>query len=231
MGEEAAVDALNRDLDGKTPLEIIQWAARRFAPRLFATTAFGRGGMALLHMLRQAAPETPVLFIDTGYHFPETLEFLARIEREMGVRFTVLRPAMPRPAFLFAFGDDCHQRDPDRCCAINKVEPLDTWLSTSGARAWLTAIRADQGGARASTRLVEDQGNGLLKIAPLARWTLEEVNEYVTLHGVPTHPLNDRGYPSVGCQPCTTMAAGEREGRWAGAGKTECGIHTFLPRK
>ncbi len=216
------------DLAGRSPLEIIEWAVATHGPRLMTTTAFGYSGMALLHMLARVERSVPVFFIDTGYHFAETLRFRDFCRDELGLNIIDLRPEQPRERFEAEHGADIMQRQPDFCCARNKVAPLARLLEQRRYDGWLVALRRDQARTRAAIQPVEPQPDGMVKIHPLAEWTRDDVWAYIRQHNVPTHPLHEEGYLSIGCAPCTRpVAAGqhEREGRWAGQGKTECGIH------
>jgi phosphoadenosine phosphosulfate reductase len=171
-----------------------------------------------------------VVFINTGFHFPETLAYRDEIVRRFDLRhFVELQPVMPREEFARTHGLDLYARDPDLCCQINKVEPLRRYLP--GVRAWINGRRRDQAAARHDIRVVEALQGGLHKVNPLAAWTTRDTFYYMEQHGIPTHPLFEQGYASIGCAPCTRpVLAGEdeRSGRWAGQNKTECGIHTFL---
>jgi phosphoadenosine phosphosulfate reductase len=175
----------------------------------------------------------PVLFIDTGFHFPETLAFKDEIVKQWDLDLVELRGehgSAERQAEIY--GPKLYERDPDRCCQINKVEPLQPALE--GYDGWISGLRRDQSPLRAQTPIVEAQmlrsGSEILKVHPLARWTKEQVAGYVREHEIPTHPLLEKGFASIGCWPCTRAVRNgeaERDGRWDGLGKTECGIHTF----
>jgi phosphoadenosine phosphosulfate reductase len=197
------------------------------------TCSFQHDGVVLAHMLQGIAPEVRVVFIDTGFHFPETLAYRDEIVRRCGLRhFVELQPVMPREEFARTHGLDLYARDPDLCCQINKVEPLRRYLP--GLRAWINGRRRDQVATRQDIRVIEALAHGLHKVNPLAGWTARDTFYYLEQHGLPTHPLFERGYASIGCAPCTRpVLAGddERSGRWAGQNKTECGIHTLLEPK
>jgi phosphoadenosine phosphosulfate reductase len=220
------------DLAGLHPRSVLEWAATTI-DRLAVASSFQSSGLVILHLLRNIRPDVPVLFLDTGFHFPETLEFRARIEDEWDLNVVDLRGehgSVERQAELY--GPELFGRDPDQCCFINKVQPLQRALE--GYDAWISGIRRDQSPLRAGTPLVEAQllpsGNEVLKIHPLAGWSKDDVGSYVRDHGIPTHPLLENGYRSIGCWPCTRAVEpdeDERAGRWAGSVKTECGIHLF----
>jgi len=221
------VDELNAQFDGAAPETIIAWAAERFMPRLAATSSFQTQSAALLHMLSRVRPDLPVIFLDTGYHFPETLAYRDRLAAQFGLTLRIVRPAASPAEIARQHGDALYRRDPDLCCYINKVEPMRRALADLDA--WISGIRRDQTPDRAAIRTVEALPDGRLKINPLAAWTREDVWRYIHAHDLPAHPLFSQGYLSVGCAPCTSPVVGdqnERAGRWAGTGKTECGLHT-----
>jgi phosphoadenosine phosphosulfate reductase len=186
-------------------------------------------GVVIAHMLRRIAPETPILFIDTGYHFPETLAYRDQLVEQFGFPIRNLTSVMPRAEFVAKHGDDLYDRDPDLCCKINKVEPMQ--LALRGVRAWINGRRRDQAATRTRMPIVERLQDGIVKVNPLANWVSRDTWRYLTEHGIPTHPLFEQGYTSIGCFPCTRPVLpgeDERAGRWAGKNKTECGLHTFL---
>jgi len=226
------VDAANRELESATPEAILTWTWKHFRPKVILTCSFQHDGVALAHMLRTIAPEVPVVFINTGFHFPETLAYRDEIARRFGIRLVELQPIMPRAEFAAVHGLDLYARNPDLCCHINKVEPLKRHLP--GVRAWINGRRRDQASTRQALRTVEAFQGDLYKVNPLSTWTSRETFHYMDRHGIPTHPLFDKGYPSIGCAPCTRPVLpgeDERDGRWAGTGKVECGLHTFLEPK
>lgn len=225
--------AVNARFEKAEPQTILEWTHRTFSPHVFLTCSFQHDGVVLAHMLATIAPDVPVVFINTGFHFPETLAYRDDIVARLPIRrFVELSPIMPRDEFAATYGLDLYARDPDLCCHINKVEPLRRYLP--GMRAWINGRRRDQGATRHEIRIVEAYRDGLYKVNPLASWTTRETFYYMERHGIPTHPLFEKGYASIGCAPCTRPVLpgeDEREGRWAGQSKSECGIHTFLEPK
>jgi phosphoadenosine phosphosulfate reductase len=223
------LDAINLDLESKTPQDILAWTWEQFQPKVILTCSFQHEGVVLAHMLRTIAPEVPVVFINTGFHFDETLAYRDEIKTRFGINLVELLPAMPRAEFAATHGLDLYARNPDLCCQINKVEPLQSYLP--GVRAWINGRRRDQASTRQRIRIVERFRGDMYKVNPAAGWTARETFAYMEKHGIPTHPLFDKGYASIGCAPCTRPilpGESERDGRWAGQGKTECGLHTFL---
>jgi phosphoadenosine phosphosulfate reductase len=217
---------LSAELAALHPRAALAWAADAFPGRVALSVSFGGGGLALAHMLSEVAPETPVLFADTGFHFPETLAFKDAFVARYRLNLVELQPASD-PGPLYA-------TDPDRCCAIRKVEPL--YRALAGVDVWVSALRRDQSATRRAVEALEQHavdGHALLKLHPLAAWTRADVERYLAEHGIPRHPLLDDGYASIGCWPCTRRTApgeDERAGRWSGTGKTECGLHTMSRR-
>jgi len=203
-----------------------------FPGRIALVSSFGADAAALLHMVSQIDKATPVIFVDTGQHFPETLAYRDEIVRRFGLNLVELEPIMPRPEFAERYGLDLYARNPDLCCHINKVEPLRRYLP--GVRAWINGRRRDQASTRQEIRVVEAYQEGLYTVNPLASWTSRDTFYYLERHGIPLHPLFEQGYASIGCAPCTRPVLPgehERDGRWAGQSKTECGLHTFLDPK
>lgn len=191
------------------------------------SSSFQAGGVALLHLILQHRANLPVLFVDTGFHFRETLEYRDQLVREWDLDLRVLRwddagesasSILPLPYY----------NDPLRCCEIRKVEPL--YRELRSYKYWLTGIRREQTPERAAVREIERKrlpsGVAINKINPLAAWTTSDIEAYHEQNGINPHPLHLEGYPSIGCAPCTSKAAGNsRDGRWGGR-KLECGIHT-----
>jgi phosphoadenosine phosphosulfate reductase len=196
--------------------------------RIALVSSFGADSAALLHMASRIDPKTPVVFVDTGRHFPETLRYRRELCAALGLVNVIVAEPEPETlaaedpeAFLFA-------SDPDRCCEIRKVRPLAKALE--GFDAWITGRKGFQSATRARVPLFEAEGERV-KINPLIGWSATEILDYVRAAGLPPHPLVAKGYPSIGCLPCTSPARpGEdpRAGRWRGRGKTECGIHTAM---
>ena len=228
----ASPDAHYVDLERAHPRDVVAWASATI-DRLAVATSFQSSGLVILHLIRTFRPDVPVLFLDTGFHFAETLEFRQRIVDLWKLNIVNLRGehgSVEQQAKIH--GTQLYRRDPDKCCLINKVRPLQRALESYDG--WISGIRRDQSPLRATTPMVEAQmlpsGREVLKIHPLASWFKADVDEYVRHHHIPTHPLVEAGFSSIGCQPCTRPTfAGEHEraGRWDGFGKSECGIHAF----
>ncbi|MCI0343704.1 MAG: phosphoadenylyl-sulfate reductase [Planctomycetales bacterium] len=215
-------------LEGRSPAEVLRWAADRFAPRIALATGFGEEGCVIVDLIARERLPIGVFTLDTGLLFPETYDLWRRLEARYGIPIRAVRPALTLEEQAAAHGPALWERDPDRCCEIRKVAPLRAALR--GLDAWVTAIRREQTPDRAGAAPVEwDRKFGLVKVNPLVRWTGADVRAYVHANGVPRNPLHERGYPSIGCWPCTSpVAAGEdpRAGRWRGSAKKECGLHS-----
>ncbi|MCD4738049.1 MAG: phosphoadenylyl-sulfate reductase [Anaerolineae bacterium] len=212
--------------DEATPEDILVWAWKTFAPRVVASSSFQTQSVPLLHMISRVCPEMPVIFIDTGFHFPETLEFRELLQAHLGLNIVIAQPELSKNDFVLEYGEELYRRDPDLCCQINKVRPLQCALD--GMSAWVTGVRHDQTKNRSSLHDLETQISGVIKIHPLLRWDRAQVEEYRRHYDLPAHPLYEAGYLSVGCMPCTqpVLDVGDvRAGRWAGTGKRECGLH------
>lgn len=230
--QEHTVDAPDwRDagavLDERSVAEILTWAAMRFAPRLTFATGFGVEGCVIVEHVARLKLPIDLFTLDTGLLFPETYALWRRLEQRYGVVIRAVRPEQSVEEQARAHGDELWRRDPDACCARRKVEPLRAELARHDA--WVTAIRRDQTPERARARVVEwDARFGLVKINPLVAWSHDDVWAHVRAHDVPTNPLHQLGYPSIGCRPCTSaVRPGEdaRAGRWRGSAKRECGLH------
>lgn len=223
------IDQLAAELESQTPRQIIAWAIDTYAPQIAVSSSFQTQSLPLLHMVSRIDPEILVFFLDTGLHFWETLMFRERLQREMGLHIQNLYPDKQWQNFLARFGRELYQQDPDLCCFLRKVQPMQKGLIT--VRAWMTGIRRDQTANRHDAKILELEPDGLLKINPLLNWTRQDVETYIREHNLPTHPLFEKGYRSIGCKPCTRAVRvdeDERAGRWDGKGKTECGLHTEM---
>jgi phosphoadenosine phosphosulfate reductase len=203
------------DLESQSAQEVLAHVVDEYHPRLYVACSFQKEASVILDMLLAIEPAARVFTLDTGVLFPETYETWRRIEARYGIEIDVYRGEWIDGLWL---------RDPDACCGMRKVEPLERALSDVDA--WITGLRRDQSPNRAGTpKLGEDSGHpGKLKCAPLADWSEKDVWRYIAEHDVPYHPLHDRGYASIGCAHCTSPGGG-RDGRWAGTDKIECGLH------
>lgn len=190
--------------------------------------SFQAGGVVLIHMLRRYEPDIPILFVDTGYHFPETLQFRDELATAWNLNLWTLAAGSSVGEQEAEYGP-LNRTDPDRCCDLRKVDPL--YRALDGFDMWFTGLRREQAVTRADTRPIERKllpsGKVIDKVNPLAEWSWNDVVDYSRRHFLPRHPLYEQGYQSIGCAPCTISSSGTpgRAGRWAGLDKTECGLH------
>jgi phosphoadenosine phosphosulfate reductase len=218
---------ISDEFEAASPEAVLRWAIEEFGPDVAFATGFGAEGCVLVSMLSAISPGTRIFYLDTVLLFPETYALRDQLEARYGVHFERRATSLSVSDQAAQYGERLWEREPDLCCRLRKVEPLREMLK--GLRAWVTAIRRDQSAERTHTGFVEwDRKFGLVKINPLAAWSTRDVWNYIAKHDVPYNPLHDKGYPSIGCVPCTTpVQIGElpRAGRWRGTGKSECGIH------
>lgn len=197
--------------------EIVRWAWETYGEGLVVASSFQ--DLVLVDIVSKVSTDIEVVFLDTQFHFPETLDFAEQARRRYGLSLRVVRPAVPV--------EEQWRSDPQGCCRARKVEPLNAALA--GKSAWVSGLRRSETSTRAQAPIVGyDLVRQIVKVNPLANWSHEEVDSYLDGEGLPRHPLVDRGYPSIGCWPCTQpVAEGDdpRAGRWAGTAKTECGLH------
>jgi phosphoadenosine phosphosulfate reductase len=223
------IGKLSKEFETKTPQEIIEWAADRFCPNMAMSSSFQTQSMPLLHMTTRIIPDLPVLFIDTGYHFWDTLMFREKMGHEWGLNIIDLHRTPRWDSFMSQNARTLPVEDPNLCCYLHKVQPMQNALQ--GYQAWISGIRRDQTAVRSHAKILELQEDGLLKINPLLNWKKADVERYIEEHNLPHHPLYEKGYRSIACAPCTVAIEkndDERAGRWAGRGKVECGLHTSM---
>ncbi len=223
------LDSENERLEHATPRDRLAFAVEAFREDLLFTSSFGAQSGVLLHLWSEVARHLPIVFLDTGFLFPETLAYRDDLAKRLGLQIQVLTPDIPNADFVTRYGDDIQRRDPDFCCGLNKVAPLAPLREK--ARGWVSGLRRDQSRAREHVAILERDGH-LVRVHPLATLTKSNVAAYLAEHGIPEHPLVARRYLSIGCAPCTRAVADgedERAGRWAWTNKTECGLHLRTP--
>lgn len=212
-------------LEGASAAEVLAWTAETFGEKFIV--ASNMQDAVLVHLAARARPGVHVLFLDTGYHFAETMGTRDAVEQVYGVRVVDVRADLSVAQQDEVHGKDLFAREPDRCCAMRKVAPLESGLA--GYDAWVTGVRRVEAPTRANSPLVSyDEAFGLVKVNPLAMWSDGDMRAYIDEHAILVNPLVDAGYPSIGCAPCTMKplpGADPRSGRWAGRAKTECGLH------
>jgi len=217
----------NERLELATPEERLAFAVERYGKKTLFTSSFGAGSGVLLDLWSRVAGKLPVVFIDTGFLFDETLRYRDDLVARLGLTLHVVRPEISRDAFMAAHGDDIQRTNSDFCCGKNKVEPVATLKKD--AEAWVSGIRRDQSPDRADVPILLAVDGEPLKVHPIATFTAKDVQDYLKTHAIPPHPLEAKGYRSIGCEPCTRSVRpweDERAGRWAWSDKSECGLHT-----
>ncbi|HLL68076.1 MAG TPA: phosphoadenylyl-sulfate reductase [Micromonosporaceae bacterium] len=221
---ELAADA-SRKLEGKRAEEIVAWAAEEFGDRFCVTSSFADAVLA--HVVSRVVPGVDVIFLDTGLHFAETLRVRDVVQRTLPVTVRSIRPRQTVGEQEAEYGPKLWAREPDECCAIRKVEPLDRALENYDA--WAAGLRRDESPSRANTPVVSfEASRNKIKVSPMVAWTQADVDAYISRHNVPVNALIRQGYASVGCWPCTRRTppgTDPRAGRWPMFDKNECGIH------
>jgi phosphoadenosine phosphosulfate reductase len=222
MSGTLARTKLRPDLEPLDASGVLGYVVDRFHPRVAVACSFQKESVVVLDLLLQIAPDARIFTLDTHVLFPETYETWQRVEARYGIEIQVHQgPSLGRQAALY--GDRLWASDPDKCCDLRKVKPLVQALEDVDA--WISGVRRDQSVARAGTqKLAWDAKHEKWKANPLADWSEADVWDYISRHDLPYNPLHDQGYASIGCTHCTKPGAG-RDGRWAGTGKTECGLH------
>ena len=217
------------EFESKTPQEILEWAIREYGDDIAMSSSFQTQSMPLLHMATRIKPDIRIFFIDTGYHFWETLIFCVRVASDWNLNVIDLHRDARWDTFARQNLRNLPTDDPNLCCYIHKVQPMQK--AVNSVWAWISGIRRDQTEERAHAKIVELQDDGLIKVNPLLNWTKADVKHYIEEHNLPKHPLLEKGYRSIGCAPCTVAVGdsdSDRAGRWVGRGKTECGLHTDM---
>ncbi|HEV7192222.1 MAG TPA: phosphoadenylyl-sulfate reductase [Jatrophihabitantaceae bacterium] len=213
------------ELDGASAVEILTWADEQFGSAWCVASSMGDAVMA--HLASRVRPGVDILFLDTGYHFAETIGTRDAVAATLPVTVRTITPKRTVAQQDESFGARLYERNPDQCCALRKVLPLRD--SLAGYSAWATGLRRDEASTRRDARVVEwDDRRKMVKLNPIATWTQDKVDAYITENNVLVNPLVFDGYASIGCAPCTRrISVGEdlRAGRWAGTSKTECGLH------
>lgn len=218
---------LAADLEGRSAEEILKWTAERYHDRLTFATGFGAEGCVLIDLIGRCQIPIDIFTLDTGLLFEETYKLWHRLESRYAVKIRRVAPALNVEQQAHEYGGQLWEREPDRCCGIRKVMPLEAALASVDA--WITAIRREQTLERANAKIIEwDARFGLIKVNPLVAWTTKDIWRHIIEHEVPYNPLHDHGYPSIGCYPCTSQVKpgeDDRAGRWRGTERNECGLH------
>ena len=204
----------------------------KLGKRLFSTSSFQTHSIPLLHIISRIDNSIPVYFINTGYHFPETVEFKDHVAAEFGITVLDLKPLVPKSMQLNEEGKLLFTSDPNHCCYLNKTQPVENLLRSHDV--WINGVRADQNAFRQSLKIEQEASFGCIRFHPMLSWTSREIHEYRKEYSLPSHPLDAKGYASIGCEPCTRKienGTDERDSRWFGLTKTECGLHTDLIKR
>ncbi|GGH88498.1 phosphoadenosine phosphosulfate reductase [Pullulanibacillus pueri] len=213
----------------KGALEVLDWAYRNYQEDIVYACSFGVEGIVLIDLIAKVKPDATIVFLDTGLHFQETYDLIDKIK----ARFPRLNIKMETPELTLEeqaeqYGSALWKRQPDQCCYIRKVRPLEKALS--GTTAWVSGLRREQSLSRSKTNFInKDERFKAIKVCPLIHWTWDDVWHYIEENELPYNPLHDQGFPSIGCIPCTNPVqegSDSRAGRWVGFNKTECGLHT-----
>ena len=223
----------NDALKGADPEKIVAWAHTQFAPDLVMSSSFGAESALLIHMATRVMPRIKIIFVDTGYHFPETYAFVEQLRSRFDLNLWTYHTRNDPIAYLHAAGEEnpAFRKDHDACCAANKNEPFERAMRELKPAGWLRGVRRDQTDIRSRNRFVDwSRRFECFAISPLLNWSTRDIFNYMKRHDLPYHPLYEKGYASIGCSPlsCTRpVQAGEdaRSGRWNGTGKVECGIN------
>jgi phosphoadenosine phosphosulfate reductase len=235
--DERSIKDLNTRFESESPEKIVHWALQDSGlDRIALASAFQAEGTAIIHMAVGIRPDIPILFLETGFHFGETLAFKERLTEALDLNVVDLTGDHTVDSQTESFGPRLYERDPKLCCELNKVVPFARALR--GFDAWMTSMRRDSAWTRKNTPIVSqtelEPGTTLVKVNPIANWTRRDAWTYLKDHSLPHNPLYDLGYESIGCAPCTRMVfpgEDERAGRWSGLLKTECGIHVREARE
>jgi phosphoadenosine phosphosulfate reductase len=200
--------------------------------KMFTTSSFQSHSIVLLHILSKIDNTIPVYFINTGYHFPETVTFKDQLTEQFKLNMQEVSAFVPRNMQKDSKGRLLFTSDPDYCCYLNKVQPLEPILAANDV--WINGVRADQSAVRKEFKIEEQAPHGVIRFHPMLDWNSKMIHLYSKEHNLPRHPLEEKGYLSIGCEPCTRkfdLEWNEREGRWFGLKKTECGLNTDLVKK
>jgi phosphoadenosine phosphosulfate reductase len=232
------VEQLDARFNAEPTEAILRWAWETFGQRAGIGTSFQGAGLVMIDLARKTGFDFPVFTLDTGLLFPETVALKKRLEQFFGITIESLEPDITVEQQAAAHGPELWKSDPDLCCTVRKVLPLQSKLGDLDC--WITGLRREQSATRSGIGIIEiyafDQANGrdIVKLNPMANWSRNNVWKYLHDQNIPYNPLHDQGYRSIGCRPCTLKTGAgdnERAGRWTGFNKTECGIHTFMARK
>ncbi|MDV2884119.1 phosphoadenylyl-sulfate reductase [Alkalihalophilus pseudofirmus] len=220
--------SLNDQLKNKDSLDVLKWAYQTFGDELVYSCSFGAEGMVLIDLISKVKKDAKIVFLDTDFHFKETYELIDKVKKKYPtLTIELKKPTLTPVEQSEIHGEELWKTNPDLCCQLRKLTPLESVLSEH--QAWISGLRREQSPTRANTQFInKDQRFQSIKVCPLIHWTEEEIWMYIKLHKLPYNALHDQNFPSIGCEFCTKpVQPGEdpRSGRWAGSAKTECGLH------
>lgn len=209
-------------------LDVLKWAYREYEDEIVYACSFGAEGIVLIDLISKVKKQAKISFLDTGLHFPETYELIEKVKnRYPTLKITMIQPKVSLEEQEKWYGEELWKVNPNLCCHMRKVVPLKEALK--GAKAWISGLRREQSPTRSTTQYINiDEKFQKIKICPIIHWTWEDVMTYIQMNKLPYNPLHDKGYPSIGCAPCTKPISengDSRSGRWAGQSKSECGLH------
>jgi phosphoadenosine phosphosulfate reductase len=212
-------------------LDILKWAYQNYGDKIVYSCSFGAEGIVLIDLIHKVNKNAKIIFLDTGLHFPETYQLIEEVRNSYpSMQIDLIKPRISLDEQTKWYGDELWQSNPNLCCHLRKVVPLKEALQD--VEAWISGLRRDQSTIRSNTQYInKDEKFKKIKICPLIHWSWEDIMTYIHLNHLPYNPLHDKGYPSIGCAPCTKPVADSRDsrsGRWAGQSKTECGLHETL---
>lgn len=226
--QDDEVEKVNRELGRNDTLDVLRWAYQAYENELVYSCSFGAEGMVLIDLISRVRPYARILFLDTGVHFPQTIKLISQVkEKYPGLKIDIIQSSLTLQEQEIRFGSRLWESNPDLCCRLRKVNPLQEALN--GTKAWISGLRREQSPSRAGVQFVNlDTKFHSVKICPLIHWKWEDIWNYIEGYKLPYNPLHDQNYPSIGCETCTLpMKDGKdsRSGRWAGFHKNECGLH------
>ncbi|MBS4202408.1 phosphoadenylyl-sulfate reductase [Bacillus sp. FJAT-49732] len=209
-------------------MDIIKWAFQEYGDEIVYACSFGAEGVVLIDLISKVNPHATIIFLDTGLHFPETYELIETVKNRFpSLNIEMVKPKITVEEQTAMFGEELWSHNPNQCCNIRKVLPLQEALKD--VKAWISGLRREQSPTRSNTQFInKDHKFSNIKICPLIHWTWDDILSYIQLNNLPYNPLHDQGYPSIGCWPCTSAVLNHvdlRSGRWAGTTKLECGLH------
>lgn len=222
------INELNKRFENLTAQDILAWALQNYGSSAVLTSSFGADSAALIHMATRIDPNLRIIFLNTGFLFKETLDFCAQLKKQLSLHVQEFKATDTEIEQIRKRLNNPNNKRGE-CCDEVKIRLLQQ--SLQGARCWIAGLQRSESISRRDIKIIESYGEGMVKVHPIANWTSKDVYEYMKKFDLPFHPLWQKGFKSIGCEPCTSLpqpGQDDRSGRWAGSDKTECGIHTFM---